>query len=365
MSGVDIDSSFPGGNIILHEIWGDDVYLEQDLRDTPVDWFYWSFRVRGAPARTLRFHFQGSDAVGPLGPAVSTDEGRTWQWAGGARDATTTFTYRFVGEPGEVRFSTGIGYVGSNLADFVAKRPSLDRLHSETLCTSRHGRPVELLRIGDPERPRSRLVLTCRHHACEASASYVLEGVLTGMLDAQHVETLAVPFMDKDGVEEGDQGKFRRPHDHWWDYEDGLLYPEVAAVRTLLESFDDGTPLHFVDLHCPWLYGGRHETIHFVANAAEESWSAIQGVTSHLERSQSGPLPFAMADNLAFGVDWNVDRGSPLTSHNWVQTLASTRLATVIEFPYALVHGVAVDAAGARHFGADLAAALRAVMEPA
>jgi hypothetical protein len=61
-------------------------------------------------------------------------------------------------------------------------------------------------------------------------ASYSLEGLMEGILAgddvgrwlAGHVEFLVVPFVDKDGVEEGDQGKNRRPHDHNRDYGPGV-----------------------------------------------------------------------------------------------------------------------------------------------
>jgi murein tripeptide amidase MpaA len=35
-----------------------------------------------------------------------------------------------------------------------------------------------------------------------------------GRLARERFRFLAVPFMDKDGVEDGDQGKNRRPRDH-------------------------------------------------------------------------------------------------------------------------------------------------------
>ena len=38
---LSIDSSFPGGNIVVDRIEGDQVYLQQDLRDTEGYWFYW------------------------------------------------------------------------------------------------------------------------------------------------------------------------------------------------------------------------------------------------------------------------------------------------------------------------------------
>ena len=46
------------------------------------------------------------------------------------------------------------------------------------------------------------------------TASYALEGLISAVLDEpdyewlrQNVDFLIVPFVDKDGVEEGDQGK--------------------------------------------------------------------------------------------------------------------------------------------------------------
>ena len=43
-----IDCRFPGGNIKVHDIQGDTVFVSPDLRDTRTSWFYWAFRVRGA-----------------------------------------------------------------------------------------------------------------------------------------------------------------------------------------------------------------------------------------------------------------------------------------------------------------------------
>ena len=55
---MEIDGGFPGGNIVLEKIVGDDVYVHQDLRDTVGWWFYWNFSVKGAAGRDLRFQFK-------------------------------------------------------------------------------------------------------------------------------------------------------------------------------------------------------------------------------------------------------------------------------------------------------------------
>ena len=70
-----IDASFPGGNIVVERIQGDDVFLRQDLRDTAGWWFYWSFRVRQAAGRTVRVPLHEQSVFGPLGPAYSLDNG--------------------------------------------------------------------------------------------------------------------------------------------------------------------------------------------------------------------------------------------------------------------------------------------------
>ena len=77
---LQIDAGFPGGNIVVDKIKGDDVYPHQGLRDTAGDWFFWHFRVRGGHGRTLTFHFTKSNPIGVHGPAISADAGKSWQW---------------------------------------------------------------------------------------------------------------------------------------------------------------------------------------------------------------------------------------------------------------------------------------------
>ena len=59
--------------------------------------------------------------------------------------------------------------------------------------------------FGEGERT---LLLTARHHACESTGSYVLEGVLDTLLrePIPNTRVICVPFVDYDGVIDGDQG---------------------------------------------------------------------------------------------------------------------------------------------------------------
>ena len=84
----------------------------------------------------------------------------------------------------------------------------------------------------------------------------------------ENVELLVVPFMDKDGVEDGDQGKDRKPRDHCRDYVGKSLYPSVRTLRTFAPEWSTGRLSIAFDFHCPFIrdnkiyqVGSSHENI--------------------------------------------------------------------------------------------------------
>ena len=119
-----------------------------------------------------------------------------------------------------------------------------------------------------------RVAFTCRHHSCESMASYVLEGVMAAVLAddsggdgkwlRERVEFFVVPIVDLDGVEDGDQGKNRKPRDHNRDYAGESIYPQVKAIRETLPKWADGKLRVAIDLHCPAVRGTHNEWIYFV-----------------------------------------------------------------------------------------------------
>ncbi len=366
-----IDADYPGGNIILERIEGDTVYLRQDLRDTEGWWFYWNFRVRGVTGRTLRFVFTNKNPIGVRGPAVSTDAGRTWAWLGTEKVKAASFSYVFPPDIREVRFCFAIPYQQSDLQRFLARHADCTNLTVRQLCRTRHDRGVERIHVGRLDgRVRFRVLLTARHHACESIASYALEGLLDAVLAEtddglwfrRNVEIMAVPFMDKDGVEEGDQGKNRRPHDHYCDYIEKGIYPSVTALRTFVPDWSKGKLRVALDLHCPYIKGS---CIYLVGNHDERIWAEQQRFSIILEDVRTGPLPYRPDDNLPFGRAWNThaNYGSLKTCSQWASELDGIKLAATIEIPYADVRGNAVTAETARAFGADLARALRAYLQ--
>ena len=220
--------------------------------------------------------------------------------------------------------------------------------------------------------PEHRVLLTARHHACEMMASYALEGIAEGVLAddevgrwlRDRVEFFAVPFVDKDGVEDGDQGKSRRPHDHNRDYAAPCLYPEVRALREKATQWSGGRMRMALDLHCPGHRGKWHELIHFVGVRQEDIWSRVERFCEALEAAVSGPLPYRTGNNLLFGVDWNTAEeygppdAEPRSASGWLSALPGVWFGATVEIPYANAQGAEVTAETARAFGRDLAKAI-------
>ena len=344
--------------------------LRPDLRDTTQPWFYWHFRVQGGVASGVIFSFDTPDCVvGALGPAVSVDEGKSWRWLGAEAIRGNGFRFRFPAEASEVRFAVAFPYLQANLEDFLNRHESDAALVREELCLTAAGREAELLRAGCLTRkPRARVLLTARHHACESMASFVLEGLLEAALVPEgaglrdNVEFLAVPFVDKDGVEPGDQGKARAPHDHNRDYLSAPpLYPTVAALKRLVPAWASGKLRVHLDLHCPCLRGAEHEEISFVGSPDPSGWRRAQAFARLLREQQRGPLVYTGAYDLAYGEGWNAGMEGQ-TSTAWASALVTDGFAVTLEIPYALAHGTPVTPDSARAFGRDLAAALAAYL---
>jgi len=369
---IEIDAEFPAGNVVVDGIEGDTVRVRPDVRDTEGHWFYWYLRVRGAEGRTLRFAFEEDD-VGVRGPGVSLDGGWTWRWLGAESGDERSFTCAFPEDAAEVRLSFGMPYTQANLDAFLSRRGGDPHLRAGTLCESRKGRAVEALSFGKlAGEPEHRVLLTARHHACEMMASYALEGIVEAALAddeagrwlRERVEFLAVPFVDKDGVEDGDQGKSRRPHDHNRDYAAPCIYPEVGALRERARDWSEGKLRMALDLHCPWIRGEWNEHVFFVGVPDEGLWSRTERFCDVLERTATGPLRYRTGGNLPFGVSWNTPEeygprgGEPVDASDWFSTIPGIWFGATVELPYANVEGAEVTAETARAFGRDLARAI-------
>jgi hypothetical protein len=325
--------------------------------------------VRDAEGHTLTVSFTESNVIGVRGPAASVDGGLTWQWVGAETVDDRTFTYQVPAKVESVRFCFAMPYLEEDLHTFLEPYADHPNLALDDLCETRAGRATERLHLGrlDGE-PDHRILLTCRHHCCEMMASYSLEGLMEAVLTdpdfgvwlREHVEFAVVPFVDKDGVERGDQGKNRRPHDHNRDYSGESIYPTVRTIRQWVPEWSGGRLRVALDMHCPWIRGEHNENIYFPGGPDEENWARISHFSDILQKVQEGPLIFDTQDNLPFGEAWNTaDNFSAGKSFGrWASELPNIRFGGTIEIPYANAGGRPVTAQSARTLGRDLARAL-------
>ena len=303
-----IDKNFVSGNIEVLDISDNIVTVERELRDTweERDWFYWAFRVTGAAGQTVTFQFPHKDRVGYWGAAVSSDL-YSWQWTGGrklwtAEDGTPyeSFTYTFGPEENEVYFAHNMVYTPDRFVSFCER----NGLKIEELCISNKGRSVPMVQFGEGEKV---ILLTSRHHCCESTGTHVMESVLQSLIDQplDGYRVICVPFVDYDGVVDGDQGKHRNPWDHNRDYfRDGSpsRYTTCAAIGKLIL---ENTIAYAFDFHSPKHCGGINDKVHIPYSFEEEA----PRLDRFSEIFQSKITPDAIAydktNNWPAGLGWN------------------------------------------------------------
>ncbi len=180
-----------------------------------------------------------------------------------------------------------------------------------------------------------------------------------------NVEILAVPFVDTDGVEAGDQGKNRIPHDHNRDYAGDSIYPSVRTLRRFVPEWSGARLKVILDLHCPYISGKQNEVIYLVGSSNPAIWRQQKEFATILESVHRGPLPYLAESSLPFGTAWNTaaNYGKQKSCSRWGSQQLSVSLASTIEIPYANVGAAVVTAENARAFGRDLALALRQYLE--
>ncbi len=298
--------------------------------------------------------------IGPQGPAISTDSGDTWAWMGTQNVQENAFFYDFTRADETIRLAVTIPYLQTDLARFLKANATNEQLQVTQLTHSRKGREVELLQIGTPGENIHPVLVTARHHAVETMASFVLEGFLQeAMSDSaagesfrQRYVLFAVPLVDKDGVEDGNQGKNRQPHDHNRDYGEVSIYPEVRAIKALDEVQDFKFAL---DFHCPTLVLPDHQVMYFVGARAHPRYN-FENVSLFAQNIQQGLPQTAPRGPLV----WLRDEADPAPMNSrYFGFKEGAIMAATLEFPSA-PPGRLTDPASCRLYGAVI---LRAFVE--
>ena len=241
-------------------------------------------------------------------------------------DDSRSFTYSFGPDENEVFFSHNMRY---STAQFAALCTELG-LKPQTLCVSERGRPVPCVSFGSGSKT---LLFTSRHHACESTGTYLMEGVMRTLIGhvPEGYKVMCIPFVDMDGVVDGDQGKCRAPYDHNAAYIDEPIYESTRAIQNLAKEEDMAI---CIDLHSPWHFGERHDVVHIVRNFLMPEQQARFGkLLTARNQLHPGALRYDTANDLPFGVEWN----TKTTCRNFVKWFAkntSALLTLTIETAY-------------------------------
>ena len=365
-----ITANVPGGNITVDSIQGTTVYLQPDLRDTDHPWFYWYYAVKSNQSDSVRFVFDTKDCLTIKGPAVSRDGGKTWAWLFEGTVSNNEFT-AYLKADEEVRFSMGMPYTQENFDTFIQPYRTHPSVRLDTLCVTPKGRATERIIISPSRKTdvKQKVLLTARHHACEMMANYVMEGMLSAVLSddsamknlRESTEFWIIPFIDKDGVEDGDQGKYRAPRDHNRDYDGKSLYCSTGALREQVPNWSENKLKVMMDLHCPWIKGPLNEVIYLVgsSNSAVEKQQRI--FMDQLAAQNKGSLKFDMAQGIvAYGTAWNTAKNTTrgMSSTQWGATIPGMKLASSFEIPYSVHNKEPMTPENSRLFGRDMAFAL-------
>ena len=346
---MEITKDFSGGNIEVLKTEGDTVYLKNEMRDTEGDWFYWAFCVTGAAGKTVQFVFDNENRVGRYGAAVSRDL-KNWEWSN-TRTGGAAFTYTFRSADERVFFAHDMLYTPAMLFDFAAKTG----MAVKTLAKSRKGRDIPYFSFGSGAR---HIVLTARHHACEATGSYVLEGVLESLYTHPLADTavFCVPMMDFDGVCDGDQGKNRAPHDHNRDYDPDTppLYETTAAVRNYIDK--NAVVLGF-DFHSPWHMGGVNDKVFIVRKQPAKTAEYVTFGKLLTACVTDKAMHYDTKDDFLPEVDWN--RSDAPDFANYILRKPAADIALTLETCYFGEKDNVFSPEKGRELGRCFAAALR------
>lgn len=371
---IKINADFPGGNIKVDSIVRNTVYIRPDLRDNRTSWFYWYFSVTNTHNDTIHFVLNRNRSLTSLGPSFSEDRGRTWQWLNKKPGNSDQFSF-FIKAGKEVRFSIAPPYLQSNFDAFIQDFEQNPYVKIDTLCMTPKGRVTERLILSpmksSSDQPLRKILLTARHHACEMMGSNVLEGIIETVLTSKdkvisdlrdETEFWIIPFIDKDGVEDGDQGKNRKPFDHNRDYNETSIYRSTAALKKQVPIWAKDGLVAAIDVHCPNIRGGKYtETIHLPGLENKKMEKRQYNFINLIAKNNRGPLKFNKQKAMVpFGTSWNTARNyrQGKSFHQWASDLPNAGLVSTIEVPYGVYEGQIITPDRMKAFGRDVAYAI-------
>jgi len=218
------------------------------------------------------------------------------------------------------------GFWGLERIGLTQKGREIVRLHAEA-DRARRGRPGAYI--------------MARQHSGETPGSWVLDGILRAVAGEEPGERLRridwwiVPFVDLDGVVEGNYGKDSLPIDFNRAWARMPMRPEVAAIQKDIRYFaQDRTRRLVVDLHAP----GGGETNLYQMHCRKDRPKAERTASQSFNSYFSAQFPEQSPDRLGvepkYASRW--DLGHSLSSWTWDEL--DNTLGVTIETAYQLMN---------------------------
>lgn len=181
--------------------------IRQDLRGKLSQWFY--FRVHDVKGQELTYQI---DNAGKSSFPRGWNDYRVF----GSHDRQKWFRlqtdydqhrlrWKYNSPADSIYFAYYIPYSYERQLDFIGKILRDSRFVLNPVCFSVHGRPIDLLSIGNPD--GKKLWFIARQHPGESMASWFMEGLLDALAASdtnrpllQQAQLLLVPNMNPDGT---------------------------------------------------------------------------------------------------------------------------------------------------------------------
>ncbi|MBI3986849.1 MAG: hypothetical protein HY343_08020 [Lentisphaerae bacterium] len=303
-------TDFPGGNGLRFEAVAPDcLRFAADPGGGPYTmWFH--FRVEDPGCDVLRCEMVEAHRAlcWPFAPQVRPvfrrADASAWRRVPPTESDRTADVFLFEvacrGQPTEIAFCHP--YQLADWDRFFRRRLARRGARVVPLGSSAGGRPLFVCEFGTG---RSVILLTARSHAGETPGSFVLEGLLERLMDADgDLAVRAIPFVDVDGVVTGAYGKDTPPVDFWMGWSGEPQHSEIRRYQEYLAALPQA-PLIAVDCHAP-----TADRTHFIEcsvgrNAAGGFAEGLRAIVRRIVRkSAQSPATEISADLTRSYPDW-------------------------------------------------------------
>lgn len=360
MSEPRVSRASKSGNGVVHKAaWEDGRWVVRFLsepRSSPQS-LWWHLEADNLQGKPVRFVWMNADQA--LGNAnkladirpVMRHSGGGWMRCPSVEVVTAddgrrelAFEHTRPSERVAVAFCYPYGLDHFRLAVDEARLPAPD-----IIGVTGEGRPLPRLRLS--RRGEYGVYIMARQHAGETPGSWVLDGIMRSLAADQGADWWIVPFVDLDGVENGDYGKDAHPWDFNRAWEQMPMRPEVLSIQADLRRFAARNSKRLViDLHAPghaedglWVFMPRSHRPPEQCAVSESFVSALASEFAEVE-------PSKLRRETNYPSRWGIDA----TATSWAWDHLDRTPAVSIETSYQSLAGKRLDIDGYREIGCRL-----------